>query len=82
MSVYQVGCVEQSLALLYPHRFLQNSTFSFERVFLLFVFVIMFAAEIQLYFLVEPGRRTQKVETDVQLMIDGKLNEMQVSLIA
>lgn len=48
----------------------------------MFVFVIMFAADIQLYFLVEPGRRTQKVETDVQLMIDGKLNEMQVSLIA
>lgn len=47
-----------------------------------FGFVITFAAEIQLYFLVEPGRKTQKVETDIQLMIGGKLNEMQVSLIA
>lgn len=40
-----------------------------------FGFVITFAAEIQLYFLVEPGRKTQKVETDIQLMIGGKLNE-------
>lgn len=46
-----------------------------------FFFVIMFAAEIQPYCLVEPGRKTQKVKTDIQLMIDGKHSEMQVSLI-
>lgn len=47
-----------------------------------FVFVIMFAAVIQPHCLVESRRRrTEEVKTDLQLMIDGKLQEMQVSLI-